>query len=64
VAANDRIITGVDDVHRVLSGRLASADQAKSDASGRNPETEGLELTVIREEIAQKIHVAPRYSES
>jgi S1-C subfamily serine protease len=64
VAANDRIITGVDDLHRVLSGRLASAGQPKLDASGRNPETEGLELTVIREERAQKIHVAPRYSES
>ena len=64
VAANDRIIAGVDDLHRVLSGRLASVGQFQSSNSERNPETAGLELTVIREERAQKVHVAPRYSES
>jgi S1-C subfamily serine protease len=64
VAANDRIIAGVDDLHRVLSGRLASAKQPQSSPGGQNPETAGLELTVIRDERAEKIHVAPRYSES
>jgi S1-C subfamily serine protease len=62
VAANDRIIGGVDDLHRVLSGRLVSA--AAAQASEPKSEPAGLELTVIRAERAQKVHVDPRYSES
>jgi S1-C subfamily serine protease len=62
VAANDRIIAGVDDLHRVLSSRLAG--QPQTSPAGQNPETAGLELTVIRDERAEKIHVSPRYSES
>jgi S1-C subfamily serine protease len=64
VSANDRIIAGVDDLHRVLSGRLVSAVSSPKPASPQNPETDGLELTVIRDERIQKIHVVPRYSES
>src|SRR5580700_3135294 len=64
VAANDRIITGVDDLHRVLSDRLARAGRSQQPGLEQNLETAGLELTVIRGDEMQKVHVTPRYSES
>jgi S1-C subfamily serine protease len=63
VAANDRIIADVDDLHRVLSGRLASSGQA-SPATEPSAATAALELTIIRNERMERIAVSPRYTES
>lgn len=57
VAANDRIIANVDDLHRLLSGRLS--------APGASPvaaETNGgeLEISVIRDDRILKFPVMPR----
>lgn len=56
VAANDRIIATVDDLHRLLSGRASNgAPQAAADAHRGE-----LELSVIRDERMQRILVTPR----
>jgi S1-C subfamily serine protease len=60
VAANDRIVGNVDDLHRLLSGRLSGASGAKNSfnlAEGTHGE---LELSVIRDERITKITVTPR----
>jgi S1-C subfamily serine protease len=56
VAANDRIIGSVDDLHRLLSGRAPNGvPQASPDAARGE-----LELSVIRDESITKLHVTPR----
>jgi S1-C subfamily serine protease len=64
VAANDRIIANVDDLHRLLTGRLpgtaAGKDSAKNSTSGAEPTRGGLELSVIRDERITKVSVMPR----
>jgi S1-C subfamily serine protease len=56
VAANDRIIATVDDLHRLLSGRASAGTQPAVHESNHGE----LELSVIREERLTKIHVTPR----
>ncbi len=60
VAANDRIIAGPDDLHRVLTGRLASKGALPADGTARGGE---LELSVIRDGRLVKVHVVPRYAD-
>jgi S1-C subfamily serine protease len=56
VAANDRIVATVDDLHRLLSGRAsAGARQTAPDANRGE-----MELSVIRDERITKVHVTPR----
>jgi S1-C subfamily serine protease len=57
VAANDRIIANMDDLHRMLSGRLAVPAESPP-ASGANGGE--LEISVIRDDRIIKIPVTPR----
>jgi len=60
VAANDRIVGSVDDLHRLLSGRLAGTSGAKN-AFAIPEGTHGeMELSVIRDERITRITVTPR----
>jgi S1-C subfamily serine protease len=57
VAANDRIIANVDDLHRLLSGRLAAPAAAPSPTEANRSE---LEISVIRDDRIIKFPVTPR----
>jgi S1-C subfamily serine protease len=56
VAANDRIVATVDDLHRLLSGRASNGAPQGAPDTGRSE----LELSVIRDERMHRIHVTPR----
>lgn len=56
VAANDRIIATVDDLHRLLSGRASNGAPQAAAGAHRGE----LELSVIRDERMQRILVTPR----
>jgi S1-C subfamily serine protease len=60
VAANDRIVGNVDDLHRLLSGRLAGASGAKNSFTLAEGARSELEISVIRDERITKITVTPR----
>jgi S1-C subfamily serine protease len=65
VAANDRIIGNVDDLHRVLSGRGVATQPAQAAHPAAEPSVgSGIELSVIREERILRVHATPRYSET
>jgi S1-C subfamily serine protease len=55
VAANDRIVANVDDLHRLLSGRLSPGATPLSAQAGRVE----LEVSVIRDDRIVKIPVTP-----
>ncbi len=57
VAASDRIIANVDDLHRLLSGRLAASGASPSAAEANRGE---LEISVIRDDRIIKFPVMPR----
>ena len=63
VAANDRIIANVDDLHRLLSGRLAAQDPSAGLAKNNEFNNGELELSVIRDESMTRIRVVPRHSD-
>jgi hypothetical protein len=57
VAANDRIIATVDDLHRLLSGRATVPTAAPPTVEAHGNE---FEISVIRDDRIQKFPVTPR----
>jgi S1-C subfamily serine protease len=62
VAANDRIVASVDDLHRVLSGRLPEATGSPASAAGAAAGTQAIELSIIRDEQPLRVAVIPTFA--